>query len=270
MTGADTASTGTTEPTADTASTGRRARARQRTWLELKAAALEEVRDVGPAGLALRSVARRLGMSPAGLYRYVDSRDGLLTALIADGFHDLADHLDVALGAAASGSEDRDRPAPEVPMRAGADDDVADRLRAVGLAYRAWSVTHPNEFGLLFGDPIPGYAAPADGPTVEAMTRMGAALSRPLLEAAAAGRLRIDRVLFDPGVAGPPRAMDPVLAPGTDPGVGPLLLLAWGRLHGQVSLEVFGHHHWLFPDGCEALFRADLERTLHDLGLVTP
>ena len=265
-----TAAAGATEPTAGAASTGRRARARQRTWLELKAAALEEVREVGPSGLALRSVARRLGMSPAGLYRYVDSREGLLTALIADGYHDLADHLDVALGADVAGSVDRDRPVPEVPMTAGTDADVADRLRAVGLAYRAWSVAHPNEFGLLFGDPIPGYAAPAGGPTVEAMARVGAALARPLLEAAVIGRLRVDPVLSDPSVTGPPGAMDPVLPPGTDASVGPLLLLAWGRLHGQVSLEVFGHHHWLFPDGCEALLRADLERTVHDLGLVTP
>ena len=270
MTSVETAPTGGSEPTGGTAATGRRARARERTWRELKAAALEEVREVGPAGLALRSVARRLGMSPAGLYRYVDSRDGLLTALIADGYHDLADHLDVALGADVSGSTERDRPVPRVPMTADADADVADRLRAVGLAYRAWSVARPNEFGLLFGDPIPGYAAPAGGPTVAAMTRMGAALARPLLEAAAVGRLRVDRVLADPAVTGPPGALDPVLPPGTDPGVGPLLLLAWGRLHGQVSLEVFGHHHWLFPDGCEALFRADLERTLQDLGLVTP
>ncbi len=263
-----------TADTADTAETvaptGRRALARERTWRELKAAALDEVREVGPAGLALRSVARRLGMSPAGLYRYVDSRDGLLTALIADGYHDLADHLEVALGIDTAALGDRERPEPQVPVVAAADAPVEVRLRAVGLAYRAWSVTHPNEFGLLFGDPIPGYAAPADGPTVEAMARVGGALARPLLEAAAAGRLRVDPVLSDPTVAGPPGAMDPVLPPGTDRAVGPLLLLAWGRLHGQVSLEVFGHHHWLFPDGCEALFRADLERTLHDLGLVTP
>ena len=268
MTSVDTSATTSSGATTSAEATGRRARARQRTWRELKAAALEEVREVGPAGLALRSVARRLGMSPAGLYRYVESRDGLLTALIADGFHDLADHLDVALGADASGTADRDRPDAEVPMIAGVDADVTDRMRAVALAYRDWAVSHPNEFGLLFGDPIPGYAAPPEGPTVEAMSRMGAALARPLLEAAGAGRLRVDRFVADPAVTGPPGAMDPVLPPGTDPGVGPLLLLAWGRLHGQVSLEVFGHHTWLFPEGCEALFRADLERSLYDLGLV--
>lgn len=246
---------------------GRRARARERTWLELKAAALAEVREVGPAGLALRSVARRLGMSPAGLYRYVESRDGLLTALIADGYHDLADHLEVALGEDLGSPRGRGRPVPRVPVVVPEGGPAGERLTAVALAYRAWAVAHPNEFGLLFGDPIPGYAAPAGGPTVEAMTRMGAALARPLLEAAQQGSLRVDPVLRDAAVTGPPGAMDQVVPEGMDPGIGPLLLLAWGRLHGQVSLEVFGHHTWLFPDGCEPLFRADLDRTLRDLGL---
>jgi hypothetical protein len=47
------------------------------------------------------------------------------------------------------------------------------------------------------------------------------------------------------------------------------LLTVWGRLHGQVSLEVFGHHRWLFPDGCAELFEADVEAMLRDLGVVT-
>ncbi len=247
---------------------GRRARARERTWRELRAAALQEVREVGPAGLALRSVARRLGMSPAGLYRYVDSRDGLLTALIADSYEDLADHLEVALGTAVDALPPRERPDPSVAVIAGEAAGVAARVVAVGLAYREWSVSHPNEFGLLFGDPIPGYAAPAGGPTVDAMQRMGLALARPFLEAVAVGALHLDAVLRTPEVLGPPEAFDPMLPEGVDRALGPFLLLAWGRLHGQVSLEVFGHHNWLFPDGCAALLRADLERTLHDLGLV--
>ncbi len=246
----------------------RRAQARQRTWRELKAAALAEVRDEGPSGLKLRSVARRLGMSPAGLYRYVDSRDGLLTALIADAYHDLADHLEVALGTDPASLPPRDRPDPVVGVVAGPDHGPMDRLVAVGLAYRGWSVAHPNEFGLLFGDPIPGYEAPAEGPTVEAMGRVGAALARPIVEAAVAGMLHVDPELSNPVLHGSPAAMDTLLPDGVDPAVGPLLLLAWGRLHGQVSLEVFGHHRWLFPDGCEALLRADVQRTTRDLGLV--
>ncbi len=252
------------------ATSGRRATVRRRTWLELKAAALEELREVGPSGLALRSVARRSGMSPAGLYRYVDSREGLLTALIADGYHDLADHLEVALGAAPEDLPPRERPAPSVPEIADRHAGTPQRLVAAGLAYRWWSVTHPKEFGLLFGDPIPGYEAPVAGPTVAAMSRVGTALARPLLEAADDGVLRVDPQLRATEVLGPPGAMDPLLPPHVAPALGPLLLLAWGRLHGQVSLEVFGHHRWLYPEGCEALLRIDLARTLRDLGLVAP
>ncbi len=253
--------------TAETPTQGRRARLRQETWRELKSAALAEVRDVGAAGLVLRSVARRLGMSPAGLYRYVDSREALLTVLIADGYHDLADHLQVALGGDPAGAVAQDRPPPTVATIAPPSDSPAARLEAVALAYRSWSVQHPNEFGLLFGDPIPGYAAPAGGVTVDAMRRMGQALATPILELAATGALRVHATLSAPAVAG---TMGPMVDLGEDlPGdVAALLLLSWGRLHGQVSLEVFGHHHWLLPQGCEDLYRAEIARMLVDLGAV--
>lgn len=52
-------------------------------------------------------------------------------------------------------------------------------------------------------------------------------------------------------------------------GVYALLLTTWGRLHGQVSLEVFGHHAWLFPDGCEPLYLAEVEALLEQLGVTS-
>jgi AcrR family transcriptional regulator len=247
-----------------TAAETRRARVRRQTLRELEQAALAEVREHGPVGLSLRSVARRMGMSPAGLYRYVDSREALLTLLIAEGYEDLGHHLEVALGAPADHAPVAARPAPDPPLVAGPSEDAADRLRAVSLAYRHWSVTHVNEFGLLFGDPIPGYAAPAGGPTVAGMNRVGRALAMPMLEAWRAGRLRGHPALATEELA---RQLAPMseLA-GELPGeVAARLLLAWGRLHGQVSLEVFGHHRWLFPAGCEALYEAEVEVILTDL-----
>jgi AcrR family transcriptional regulator len=243
---------------------GRRERLRRATWRELRAAALEEVRAVGGAGVSLRAVARRVGMSPAGLYRYVDSREALLTVLITEGYHDLADHLEVALGGRPQDAVARDRPAPQVTPVAPVGHDLTDRLTAVALAYRAWAVAHPNEFGLLFGDPIPGYEAPTDGPTVDAMRRVGRALATPIIEARHVGRLRIHPALEAPGLTARMAPMGELAAdlPGA---VAALLLLTWGRLHGQVSLEVFGHHQWLFPDGCELLYRAEVERSLDDL-----
>ena len=246
---------------------GRRAQTRRRTWAELKAAALDEVREHGAVALSLRRVARRIGMSPAGLYRYVDSREDLLTTLIADAYDDLADHLLVAVGAEDERRADTGHPSPAPPLVAPPDADVADRLRAVALAYRHWGVTHTQEFGLLFGDPIPGYAAPAGGPTVAAMTRVGTAMGRPLVEAWHQGRLR-------PRGPEPTPELAALLAPmaevtgGGPPALAAVMLTLWGRIHGQVSLEVFGHHAWLFPDGCEALFTHDVEALLADLGVV--
>ena len=44
----------------------------------------------GAAALSLRAVARDLGMVSSGIYRYVDSRDELLTRLIVDSYSSLA------------------------------------------------------------------------------------------------------------------------------------------------------------------------------------
>jgi len=247
---------------------GPRAQTRRKTQADLHAAALAEIREHGPVALSLRRVARRMGMSPAGLYRYVASREDLLTRLIAAAYDDLADHLLVATGAADERA-DPDASVPSLPEVVGVEADVADRLRAVALAYRHWGVTHPREFALLFGDPIPGYAAPPGGPTVAAMGRVGVALGRPIIEAWSSGRLRLPTSWTEVGTRS---GVTDRLAPlshldGVDlpPEVGIALLLAWGRLHGQVSLEVFGHHTWLFPDGCEPLYRAEVEAFLAQL-----
>ena len=247
------------------ASLGRRERSRRRILTELKAAALDEVREVGAPALALRSVARRAGMSPAGLYRYVESRDGLLTWLIADGYDDLADHLDVAIGRVI---ERETEASASVPYVAGPDAGPAARMTAVALAYRGWAVDHPHEFGLIFGDPVPGYVAPPDGPTVVAMSRVGLALATPVIEAFEVGGLTIPPTMTATGLADAVRPME-ALAPDLPSELYLLLLAMWGRLHGQVSLEVFGHHAWLFPDGCEVLYRADVAALIADLGLDT-
>jgi AcrR family transcriptional regulator len=247
---------------------GRRARSRRRTLQELDAAALAEVREHGAVQLSLRGVARRMDMSPAGLYRYVGSREELLTRLIAAGYDDLADHLLVATGADPSVSAARGRPRPDPPLVVAADADVVERLRAAAHAYRHWAVQHPREFSLLFGDPIPGYEAPPDGVTVDAMGRVGTGLGRPLVDAWLEGRLRTIPVPdLDAETVQRLDAMARVADRDLPPEVSLTLLALWGRLHGQVSLEVFGHHRWLFPDGCEGLFEADVEAMLRDLGV---
>jgi AcrR family transcriptional regulator len=245
--------------------TTRRERLRRETLRDIKAVALDHLRDHGPADLSLRAVARDLGMSAPGLYRYFDGRDELLTALIADGFHDLANHLHAATGT--DDHVDVGRPAPAPPERTAADAPPRDRLQAAALAYRAWGISRPQEFGLLFGAPVPGYAAPAGGPTVVAMGRVGAAFLGPLVEAALAGRLRPhDRSHLSAATRTSLAGMYGELPRDVPVEAVSAMLGAWGHVHGLVCLEAFGHWHWLLADA-EDIHRAELAAMIGDLGL---
>ena len=51
----------------------------------------------GAAGLSLRAIARDLGMVSSAVYRYVASRDDLLTLLLVDAYSELADAVDRAV-----------------------------------------------------------------------------------------------------------------------------------------------------------------------------
>src|ERR1700760_637182 len=74
----------------------------------------------GAAGLSVRAIARDLGMVSSAVYRYVASRDDLLTLLLVDAYSDLADTVDDA--AKATGGSWR------------------DQLAAMARAARAWAV----------------------------------------------------------------------------------------------------------------------------------
>lgn len=243
----------------------RRDRLRRETMREIAAAADQHLREHGAAGLSLRAVAREVGMSPAGLYRYVDGRDDLLTLLIRSGYDDLADHLLVAVGAPDDELADPDV-RPDAPAWAVAPDAAPeDRLRAVCRAYRAWAMTNPNRFALLYGDPVPGYEAPDTGVTTDANTRVGTALLTPIVELALAGRGRplpaTDGEALTPAMA----RFVPQLPDGVDAPTAATVLLLWGRLHGVVWLELNGQLAFLFDDDASPLLDACVEGMVADI-----
>src|SRR5215831_1990848 len=80
----------------------------------------------GAAALSLRSVAREVGMVSSAVYRYVASRDELLTMLIIDAYNALADQVEAAL----------------VGARAR---DGRTRWRTACRAVRAWAREHRQE-----------------------------------------------------------------------------------------------------------------------------
>ena len=130
-----------------------RERRRQETTDAILRSARTHLEQAGVEGVTLRAVARDLDIAVSALYRYVDSRDDLLTELLVEAFTEHADAVDAAVDAAGT-------------------DDVGAAITAGLRAYRAWSVAHPAQFGLAFGAPVPGYQAPA-GRTVAVAVRPG-------------------------------------------------------------------------------------------------
>src|SRR6185436_694395 len=121
------------------------------------------------AALSLRAVARELGMVSSALYRYFASRDELLTALIIDTYDSMGEAAESADASVADRS------------------DVLARWIAVTNALRDWALARPHEYALIYGSPVPDYAAPQDtvGPATRPVLVMGAILA----DAKAAGRL---------------------------------------------------------------------------------
>jgi AcrR family transcriptional regulator len=197
-----------------------RARVRAEMIDEIKNVARRHLAADG-ANLSLRAVARDLGMVSSAVYRYFPSRDELLTALILDAYN--------SMGEAA---ERADR---GVADRA----DHLGRWLAVAHALRGWAVARPHEYGLIYGTPVPGYAAPQD--TVAPSIRPAVVLGGILNDAHNAGVLAVT------GSVEPPEVLVPELAElrrTVAPDVGEATLtrglIGWTALFGAISFELFG------------------------------
>jgi AcrR family transcriptional regulator len=202
--------------------------ARDRARLELTRTILESARrqlaEVGPAALSVRAVARDLGMASSATYRYFRSRDDLLTALIIEAYDEIG--------------EAAERADAEVTDRS----DLAGRWRAACHAVRDWAVANPHDYALVYGSPVPGYAAPEA--TVAAASRVPLALLRLANDAEAAGL----------PLGAPAGEVDEAESKALG-GIRELTdftisdarlvrcLIVWATLFGHVSLELFGHMH---------------------------
>jgi len=202
-----------------------RERAREQITAEILAAARERLTRGGPSELSLRAVARDVGMVSSAVYRYFPSRDDLLTALLVLAY----DEVGAAAEQADAAVADRD--------------DVSGRWWAACRAVRHWAATHPGDYALLYGSPVPGYQAPAD--TIAPATRVVLVLIGITLDAQ---RLGAQPRPTPPGSSGQlvetvGDALAFLDARGleTPPEVAVRLLMAWTTLFGTISFELFGH-----------------------------
>lgn len=227
-----------------------RERARAEVTGEILASARLQLATAGAAGLSLRAIARELGMVSSALYRYFPNRDALLTRLIVDAYDSLGEAVEKAEAAVERTDE-------------------ATRFAAACRAVRAWAQANPHEYALIYGSPVPGYAAPAD--TVGPASRVSLLLVRIVADAAAAGRLAPPS-----GPALPPGAHDalrPARSAFPDGAPDELIvagLMVWSGLVGAVSFEIFGQFHNVVgdaPPDRPAFFDACLARWSAQLGL---
>ena len=230
----------------------RRDRLRAATIEEIIATARRLLVTSGPDAVSLRAIAREMGMTAPGLYRYFDSHEELLRHVIAGIFTELSGDIHQAIEAAAGPAE----PTP---------DQVAAKLTIKMVAacreFRRWALNHEAEFGLLFGVPLPGLD---DG-------RYDIADECALVFAGTFFALFLELWRAAPFSVPAPEQIDAGLrdelsryrdALSTDIPVGAVLtfLRCWTVLYGAVAMEVFGHLRFALEDAAPMF-----EMTLGDL-----
>jgi AcrR family transcriptional regulator len=237
-----------TDPATAQAIGSRRDRLRASTIDEIKTTARRLMAESGTLEARFTDIAREMGMTAPGLYRYFRDRDELLTALISDGYGSLADAIADAVAAS----------------RAVAPAGVWEQFVAVANGYRAWAAADPARYALVFGMPIAGYAAPEHGNTTTDARRAMAALIGVLTDGA-------DQ-LGPRAVVGAPTLDEQLAAVLPDVPVQrhQLAMHAWMSLHGCVSLEVFGHFSMLSTEARDELFTAQVGLIGRTLGLPVP
>lgn len=195
-----------------------RQRARAQAIEDIKRIAKEQLAQEGSAALSLRAIARELGIVSSAVYRYVPSRDDLLTMLIVDAYNSLGDAVE-----AAEGTCERD--------------DLRGRWTAMASAARTWAVERPSEYALIYGSPVPGYQAPRD--TVEPAIRVILLIGKIVGEAAATGEIEAGEPIGGP-LGADLASVAQQVAPGAPPQLVSHGLAAWIHLCGAVSAELFG------------------------------
>ncbi|MFE1168153.1 TetR/AcrR family transcriptional regulator [Nocardiopsis sp. NPDC058789] len=229
----------------------RRERVREATLSEIKEIARRHLVEFGVVGVSLRAIAREMGMTAPGLYRYVPGIDALLVMITAEMYEELADVV-----AAADAS---------MPV-----EDTDGRILVSLRAFRNWAITHQAEFSVMFG-PRTRLDPEADiTRALEAGRRFGSTFFT-----------LFDRLVSEERFPLPtdeeiPDALRPELrsfadsvgftSPDISEGAVMVLTACWVRLYGVVCMEVFQHLSFVVGD-MEPFFESELQNMAKDLGV---
>jgi len=205
-----------------------RDRARLELTEEIKTVARRHLAEQGSAALSLRAVAREVGMVSSAVYRYFPSRDDLLTALIIDAYDAVGERVE------ASERDSRSRT-------------VTARALAVCESVRVWALANAHEYALIYGSPVPGYAAPEA--TIVPASRVPLVLLRLLADGVESGQIATgESPAMTRAIRSDFAELRRTAAPAVPDAVLSRGLALWAQVLGTINLEMFGHLHNVIHD----------------------
>lgn len=202
-------------------SPNRRERLRAQALSEITEHAMAILDANGAEAVTLAAIAKAMGMSAPGLYRYFPSRDALIDRLVLIVHEELAELL-----------EQTSRDVTALPAE--------ERLRSLAGVYRRWALRYPTRYAMIFGAIVRG-ANVLDGHPDRAQAATAAKRGMGVLIVTLAGP--------DDGAADtlPTSTLDRQLLDWhrstggtTSPNALRLAIVWWTRLHGIISLEISG------------------------------
>ena len=226
----------------------RRDRMRAATMDEITATARRLLVEQGPDAASLRAIAREMGMTAPGLYRYYGSREDLLRHVIATIFRELSGDIrraidQEALGAA--GAAIRRGTASPAEVRA----HLANKMVAACREFRRWGLGHKDEFALLFGVPLPGFDDGRFDVAQECAMEFAGMFYSLFMELWNASRFPVPRPEeIDERLLGQLGRLRATLRTDVPDGALLVFLRCWILLYGAVAMEAFGHLHFALED----------------------
>ena len=225
----------------------RREKLRDATREEIMSTAWKQIGEVGASGLSLRGIAREMGMTAPGLYRYYKDRDALVTALLMDAFGSFTSALETGCGTRKA-------------------DDHAGRFRMMCKSYFQWAVQNPQHYMLLFGTPIQGYFFAEElGPVAR---RSFLVLQGVIGEAFKAGKVKgeVAALKLPTSLKSHYEALGKLGMPYTGV-VTQLALSAWSMIHGMTSLFLYNYLAGFLQDNVDAFVEFEIKKMAKILGL---
>ena len=225
----------------DTPVVTRRDRLRTATMEEIIATARRLLVEQGPEAASLRAIAREMGMTAPGLYRYYSNREELLRHVIAQMFRELARDIQRAIQEAVPW----DRPADAADGQL----QMARKMVAACREFRSWALGHKDEFALLFGVPLPGFDDGRFDIAQQCAIEFAGIFYTLFVELWQKIRFPVPAPPeIDPGLRAQLSRFRDTLRTDAPDGAILVFLRCWVLLYGAVSMEVFGHLGFALDD----------------------